>query len=81
MSIIITQKNHELNITQWAHEGNSIPCIKGFYKGFFLHKLISLIKKYLFGKLIFEYALEYLESFLKTYYDYNKMFILESGDG
>ena len=36
------------------------------------------------GKQIFEYALEYLEyleSFLETYYDYNKMFLFEAGEG
>lgn len=41
----------------------------------------ALIKKCLFGKQIFEYALEYLESFMKAYFDYNKMFLFESGEG
>ena len=46
-----------------------------------LGRITSLIKKCLFGKQIFEYALEYLESFLETYYDYNKMFLFEAGEG
>jgi hypothetical protein len=66
---------------RWDHEGISIPCIKGIYQGLFLNKLTSLVKKCIFGKQVFEYSLEYLESFLKTYYDYNKMFLFESGDG
>jgi len=78
MSIIL---NYKLSNFRWDHEGISIPCIKGIYRGFFLNRLTSIIKKCLFGKQIFEYALEYLESFLKAYFNYNKMFLLESGEG
>ena len=78
-SIILN--NNKLNEIRWDHEGISIPCIKGIYRSFLIHKLNSLIKKCLFGKQIFEYALEYLESFLKAYFDYNKMFLFESGEG
>jgi hypothetical protein len=78
VSIIL---NYKLTNFRWDHEGISIPCIKGIYKGFFVSKLTSIIKKCLFGKQVFEYALEYLESFLKTYFNYNKMFLLESGEG
>jgi hypothetical protein len=77
-SIILTYKKSNF---RWDHEGISIPCIKGIYQGLFLNKLTSLVKKCIFGKQVFEYSLEYLESFLKTYYDYNKMFLFESGDG
>lgn len=76
-SVILDKKNN----LRWDHEGISIPCIKGIHNSFLISKLFSLIKKCLFGKQIFEYALEYLESFLKTYFDYNKMFLFESGDG
>lgn len=78
MSIIFSYKRSNF---KWDHEGISIPCIKGIYNGLFLSKLTSLIKKCLFGKQIFEYALEYLESFFKAYSRYNKMFLLESGEG
>ena len=78
---VIFDKNNKLNEIRWDHEGIAIPCIKGIYKGFLLHRLTSLIQKCLFGKQIFEYALEYLESFLKAYFDYNKMFLFESGEG
>ena len=80
-SLIFNDENNELNDIRWDHEGISISCIKGIYHGLFLHKLTSSIKKCLFGKQIFEYALEYLESFLETYFDYNKMFLFESGEG
>lgn len=78
MSIILNKKISDF---RWDHEGISIPCIIGINKGFLLSRLTSLIKKCLFGKQVFEYALEYLESFFKTYYNYNKMFLLESGEG
>jgi hypothetical protein len=77
----ILHNYNKLNEIRWDHEGISIPCIKGIYRGFFINKLTSLIKKCLFGKQVFEYALEYLESFLKAYFDYNKMFLFESGEG
>lgn len=80
-SVIFDKNNTTINQIRWDHEGISIPCIKGIYKGVLLGKLTSLIKKCLFGKQIFEYSLEYLESFLKTYFDYNKMFLFESGEG
>lgn len=73
--------NYKLSNFRWDHEGISIPCIKGINQGFFISKLTSIIRKCIFGKQILEYALEYLESFLKIYYDYNKMFLLESGEG
>ena len=78
MSIIL---NYKLSNFKWDHEGISIPCIKGIYRGVFLSQLTSIIKKCLFGKQVFEYALEYLESFLEAYFGYNKMFLLESGEG
>jgi hypothetical protein len=80
-SLIFNRKNNKLNDIRWDHEGTSISCIKGIYHGFFLHKISCSIKKCLFGKQIFEYALEYLESFLEAYFDYKKMFLLESGEG
>ena len=80
-SLIFNRKNNKLNDIRWDHEGISISCIKGIYHGIFLHKLTSYIQKCLFGKQIFEYALEYLESFLETYSDYKKMFLFESGEG
>ena len=80
-SNLVFDKNKNINLLRWDHEGISIPCIKGIYQGFLLHKLSSLVKKCLFGKQIFEYALEYLESFLEVYFDYNKMFLFESIEG
>ena len=80
-SLIFSHKNNKLNDIRWDHEGISLSCIKGIYRGFLVHKLISLIKKCMFGKQIFEYALEYLETFLKAYFDNNKMFLFESGEG
>ena len=78
VSIILKDK---LSDNRWDHEGISIPCIKGIYKGFLVNRLTSFIKKCLFGKQVIEYSLEYLESFLKTYYNQKKMFLLESGEG
>ena len=80
-SLIFSNKKKAKNDIRWDHEGISISCIKGIYLGFFLSKMTSVIQKCLFGKQIFEYALEYLESFLETYLDYNKMFLFESGEG
>ena len=80
-NFIFSRKNNELNDIRWDHEGISFSCIKGIYRGLFIYRLTSLIRKCLFGKQIFEYAIEYLESFLKAYYDYNKMFLFESGEG
>jgi hypothetical protein len=78
---VIFDNNTKLNEIRWDHEGISIPCIKGIYTNFFTHKLNSLIKRCLFGKQIFEYALDYLESFFKTYFEYSKMFLFESEEG
>jgi hypothetical protein len=80
-SINFNRKKNKFNDIKWDHEGISIPCIKGIYYGLFLHKLTSLIKKCLFGKQVIEYALEYLESFFETYFDFKKMFLFESGEG
>ena len=55
-SLIASLKNNKLNEIRYDHEGTSISCIKGIYKGFFLHKLYCIIRKCLFGKQVFEYA-------------------------
>ena len=39
-----------------------------------------MIKKCLFGKQLFEYSLEYLESFWTTYINQNKLFLFQSLD-
>lgn len=80
-SLIFNRRNNKLNDIRWDHEGISLSCIKGTYRGFFIYKLSSLIRKCIFGKQIFQYSLEYLESFLEAYFDYNKMFLFESGEG
>ena len=43
--------------------------------------MTSWIKKCLFGKDIFQYSLEYLESFWTNYIKQNKMFLFQSLDG
>ena len=80
-SILFWHKNlrRRFNI-RWDHDGTAVSCIKGTYRGFFHTYLYSLIKKCMFGKQIIEYAIEYLESFMTTYFDYNKMFLFESGE-
>jgi len=80
-SIIFRHIDRTLSTIRWDHEGTALSCIRGIYKGFFHTRLYSLIKKCMFGKQIFEYALEYLESFMEAYFDYNKMFLFESGEG
>ena len=80
-SIIFSHKNRELDNIKWDHEGTALSCIRGTYRGLFHTFIFSLIKKCMFGKQIFEYALEYLEIFMTTYFDYNKMFLFESGEG
>ena len=70
-----------LKYVKWDHEGTLLSCIKGIYKGIFLHRLSSLVKKCLFGKEVFQYHLEYLESFWKAYFENHKMFLFESGEG
>ena len=65
----------------WDHEGLSLPCIKSFYNGFFVYRLSSFIKKCLFGKDMFQYALEYLESFWITYFNQHKLFLFQSIEG
>lgn len=70
-----------LNNVIWDHESISIPCIRGIYNYRLSKRLYSLVRRCLFGKDIFEYSLEYLESFWLNYLKYNKMFLFESGDG
>ena len=65
----------------WDHENLSLACLKAFYNSIFIDKLNSLITKCLFGKQLFEYSLEYLESFWNTYKNQNKMFLLQSLEG
>ena len=65
---------------RWDHDGTAVSCIEGTYRGFFHTLLYSLIKKCIFGKQVIEYAIEYLESFMTTYFDVNKMFLFESGE-
>lgn len=77
---IYTNDNINLNHVIWDHESISIPCIKGIYMSKLTNKLRSLIRRCLFGKEIFDYSLEYLESFWTTYKTENKMFIFDSGD-
>jgi hypothetical protein len=67
--------------TRFDHEGMSLGCIKAFFKGMLVAMGSSLIKKCLFGKDINQYALEYLESFWKTYIEHNKMFLINIIDG
>ena len=62
----------------WDHEGLSLGCIKSFYGRFLVSKLTSLVKKCLFGKDLNQYALEYLESFWKTYINQYKLFLFQS---
>ena len=76
-SIIFNIENNKFNDIRWDHKGISIPWINVIYHGFFLYKLSSSIKKCLFGKQVIEYALEYLESFFETYFDFIKMFLFE----
>lgn len=71
----------KLNYAIWDHEGTQLSCIKAIYHGIFVGRLNSIIKKCIFGKEVFQYALEYLESFWKTYFNYNKMFLFESLEG
>ena len=79
--VSVVNQNKTLKYPKWDHEGTSLSCIKGIYNSIFLNKMTSLVKKCLFGKEVFQYALEYLESFWETYYKYNKMFLFESGEG
>jgi hypothetical protein len=80
--IVVNKGNIKLfNHTIWDHEGISLGCIKGFYKGLFVNKLSSLVKRCLFGKELTEYSLEYLESFWKAYITNPKMFLYQSIEG
>ena len=67
--------------SMWDHEGLTFPCLKSIYHGLFCHRLSSSVKKCLFGKEIFQYSLEYLESFWTTYINENKMFLFQSLEG
>lgn len=67
--------------TRFDHEGMSLGCIKAFFKGMLVSMGSSLVKKCLFGKDINQYALEYLESFWKSYIEHNKMFMMNIIDG
>ena len=79
---VYNNKKRKLFIhSNWDHEGLSIPCLKAVYHGIFCKRLTSWIKKCLFGKDIFQYSLEYLESFWKNYLKQNKMFLFQSLDG
>ena len=74
-------KNKLFIHSNWDHEGLSIPCLKGVYHGILCGRMTSWIKKCLFGKDIFQYSLEYLESFWTNYIKQNKMFLFQSLDG
>lgn len=78
--IIFNKKKYYLH-SLWDHENLSLACLKAFYNSPLIGKLNSLIIKCLFGKQLFQYSLEYLETFLKTYKDENKMFLLQSIEG
>ena len=65
----------------WDHEGLSLGCIKSFYDNILTGKLISIVRKCLFGKDLNQYSLEYLEAFWTTYNFQNKMFLFQSLDG
>ena len=79
---VFNSNKHKLfEHSQWDHENLSLACLKIIYEGFFINKLTSLIKKCLFGKQIFEYIFEYLESFWRAYKNQNKMFLLQSLEG
>ena len=65
----------------WDHENLSLACLNVFYNSIFIRKLNSLITKCLFGKQLFEYSLEYLESFWNAYKSQNKIFLLQSLEG
>ena len=67
--------------TIWDHEGLSLPCIKSIYKEFLVSRLSTLLKKCFFGKDIFEYALEYLESFWTIYLEQSKLFLFQALEG
>ena len=62
----------------WDHEGLSLGCIKSFYGRLLVSRLSCLVKKCLFGKDLSQYALEYLESFWKTYINEYKLFLFQS---
>ena len=70
-----------LSFALWDHEGLSFSCIKSIYKGFLVSKLSSLTRKCLFGRDMFQYALEYLESFWTTYLNQHKLFLFQSLEG
>ena len=77
---VVFNKNKKYIHAQWDHEGLSIACISAFYNGVLITKKYSMIKKCLFGKQLFEYSLEYLESFWTTYINQNKLFLFQSLD-
>lgn len=80
--VVYNNNNNKIYIhSLWDHEGLSIPCINAIYQGLFCHKLSSSVKKCLFGKEIFQYSLDYLESFWTTYIQENKMFLFQSLEG
>ena len=80
--VVINKGNiKSFNHSIWDHEGSSIGCIKGFYRGIFADKISSLVKRCLFGKDLTEYSLEYLKSFWEAYISQPKMFLFQSIEG
>lgn len=77
--VILNNKKSYIH-AHWDHEGLSLACINAFYNGFLISRKYSMIKKCLFGKQLFEYSLEYLESFWTTYISQNKLFLFQSLD-
>ena len=70
-----------LTHTRFDHEGVNIGCIKAFFKGMLVSGGSSVVKRCLFGKEIYEYALNYLESFWVNYLDQKKMFLMNIDEG
>ena len=80
-SVFNKKKPSQLLYAFWDHEGLSLSCIKSFYKGFLVGRLHPVLRKCLFGKDMFQYALEYLESFWTTYFNQHKLFLFQSIEG
>ena len=77
--VVLNEKKNYMH-TIWDHEGLSLGCINAFYNGVLITKKYSMIKKCLFGKQLFEYALDYLSSFWNAYYNQKKLFLFQSLD-
>ena len=65
----------------WDHENLSLACLKALYNSIFINPLNSVITKCLLGRQIFEYSLDYLESFWNCYKNEKKMFLLQILEG